>query len=120
VRFVIDAPVAIRLASDRVAIPEKHIDRRPASGRQNGTMNGPNQAAVSPEERVRMARQGAALVAEEIDDEGTPDRRADTIESLDRLRDSRGIPPLLPWWATKTEPRLHERARALGLLTPLR
>ena len=38
------------------------------------------------------------------------------IGEADRRRAAVGDEPLEPWWASKTEPELHARARALGLL----
>lgn len=79
-----------------------------------------SRAIVTPSERGRFNRQVAALADGEIDDEGSPQWRAAMIEALDRRRAVAGVPPLEPWWAGKGERELHERARALGLLRPLR
>lgn len=62
-----------------------------------------------------MTRQAAALDRAANDDEDPRWAQAVTSEA-DRRRALEGRPPLQPWWSTKTEPELHERARALGLL----
>jgi hypothetical protein len=77
-------------------------------------------STLTPEQRRRFARQTVALAAEETDDEGSAEWRAEMIGAIDRRRSTAGIPPLAPWWSGKGEPKLHERARALGLLRPLR
>lgn len=75
---------------------------------------------MTSDERRRHDRMVAALVAEENDDEGSPGWRAAMIEGIDRRRAAAGAPPLEPWWALKGERELHDRARAVGLLRPLR
>lgn len=66
--------------------------------------------------RARMAR----LDEFEELDEGTPEHRAWVVADADSWRVDHNRPPLGPWWSEKTEHLLHERARALGLLRPLR
>lgn len=63
-----------------------------------------------------MERQRAALARVEHDDEGGPAWEEATVAAADEVRAVGRRPPLEPWWATKTERELHERARALGLL----
>jgi uncharacterized protein YkwD len=75
---------------------------------------------VSPEERRKWERQVAALKEAETDDEGTPEWQAAMIAQANKWRAEHGIPPLKEWWETKTEQKLHERARALGLLGRVR
>ena len=53
-------------------------------------------------------------------DEESAAWEAAVVESENRRRTLQAEPPLEEWWATKTEPELHERARALGLLDDLR
>ncbi len=63
-----------------------------------------------------MERQRRALASAESDDEGSAEWREAVVASVDRHRVEAGRPPLAEWWTTKTEPQLHRRARALGLL----
>jgi hypothetical protein len=72
--------------------------------------------AVSFADKQAFARQAAALSAEENWDEADPAQEASIVAWADRTRAAQGIAPLVEWWQTKTEPELHERARALGLL----
>jgi hypothetical protein len=65
---------------------------------------------VSDADRRRLARQAAALVRAENDDEGTPAQRAERIAEADAWRAAQGIEPLA------TEPELHRLARDRGLL----
>jgi hypothetical protein len=73
--------------------------------------------AVSDRDRSIFARQQAVLSAAESDDERTDD---DLIAAADVARSATGVGSLAPWWSTKTEPELHHRARALGLLRRVR
>lgn len=75
---------------------------------------------VSAEDRRRWERQVAGLREMENDDEGTPEWRAEVEDSANRWRASRNIPPLREWWEEQTEPEFYIRARALGLLRPVR
>ncbi len=72
---------------------------------------------LTAEHRRRWALQVAALAEAETDDEGSPEWQAKMVERADRRRAAHGTPPLVEWWETKTEPELHRRARALGLLS---
>lgn len=75
---------------------------------------------VTDEDKARWALQVEGLKSEENDDEGTPEWRAMMVEQANRHRAARGIPPLKEWWEDKGELQIHERARALGLLRPVR
>lgn len=75
---------------------------------------------VSAKDRAAFERQAAALATEENDDEGTPEWRAEVRRNIDDRRAALGNEPLADWWETKTEQELHEHARALGLLRPVR
>jgi hypothetical protein len=72
--------------------------------------------SVSDEDRRLMRRQARALFEQETDDAPGDGALEARRMDADRWRAVHGIDPLLPWWATKTEPELHRRARALGLL----
>ncbi len=76
----------------------------------------PEPPHLTDEHRRRWALQVAALREAESGDEGTPEWRTMMVDRANRRRAARGIPPLREWWETKTEPELHHRARALGLL----
>ena len=65
---------------------------------------------VSSEDRRRWERQVAALREADNDDEGSLEWRADVHEWADARRREAGLDDL------DTEPELHRRARALGLL----
>lgn len=71
---------------------------------------------VSADDRRAFERQQRALTRAESDDEGDTAFRDEVAAEADRRRTAEGRPPLEPWWATKTEPEFHARARALGLL----
>lgn len=71
---------------------------------------------VSEADRAAFERQVAALEQFENDDEGTPEWRALMERHINEDRTRRGIPPLKDFAEAKTEPELHARARALGLL----
>ncbi len=79
-----------------------------------------DEAMIPADQRAHLDRQVEALGGAEIDDEGSPAWRAEVIAAIDRRRAAHGNAPLAPWWATKGEPELHERARALGLLRRVR
>ncbi|MEQ1699805.1 MAG: hypothetical protein ABMA25_06835 [Ilumatobacteraceae bacterium] len=69
--------------------------------------------AVSAQDRRRWERQVAALEDAENDDEGSLEWRAAVHEWADTRRSALGLDDL------DTEPELHRRARALGLLRPV-
>ena len=71
---------------------------------------------VSRRDRQILERQQTALAAMSNDDEGGRRWRDRVTTWADAVRRAEGRPALDDWWATKTEPELHERARALGLL----
>jgi hypothetical protein len=62
----------------------------------------------------------AALAEFEVLDRGTEDERRRALTEAGRWRAAQGLAPLGEWWQEKTEHVLHERARALGLLRPVR
>ncbi len=69
--------------------------------------------AVSAQDRRRWERQVAALSEADHDDEGSLEWRAQVHAWADERRVELGLDDL------DTEPELHRRARALGLLRPL-
>jgi len=71
---------------------------------------------MDPHERAVLDRHAAALRDEEVVGGVDPDAEAAVRASLDSWRAEHGVPPLVEWWELKTEPELHHRARALGLL----
>lgn len=81
---------------------------------------GENPVRVSDRDRAAFDRQVAALEAFENDDEGAPEWRANVRRGIDARRTEQGIEPLAEWWESKPELELHRRARALGLLRPIR
>ena len=76
----------------------------------------PSGNEVDDRDRRAFERQRAALTAATHDDEGDPDWERAVVEWADRQRAADGTEPLAEWWSSKTEPELHRRARALGLL----
>jgi hypothetical protein len=74
---------------------------------------------LSPSDRRAFERHVRALSDAGNDDESTA-WEASVVEAENRRRALNDEPLLEEWWTTKTEPELHERARALGLLDPLR
>jgi hypothetical protein len=71
---------------------------------------------VSDADRRAFERQRAALTAENNNDEGDAAWESTVLDWANRKRGELSTPPLLEWWESKTEPELHRRARALGLL----
>jgi hypothetical protein len=71
---------------------------------------------VNDDNRRAFNRQREALRPETNDDKGGIDREATVADWANRRRVADGTPPLREWWESKTEPELHRRARALGLL----
>lgn len=72
------------------------------------------------ERQAWSARTTAALAGSEEVDDGDQAYRDAVVAGADSWRADHGTAPLGHWWDDKTEPRLHERARALGLLRHLR
>ena len=68
---------------------------------------------VSAQDRGRWERQVDALQEADNDDEGSLDWRAAVHEWANLRRQAMGLDDL------DTEPELHRRARALGLLRPI-
>jgi hypothetical protein len=66
-----------------------------------------------------MTRQAAALEAHENDQEVTGDKRDSAVRAANVWRSDRGIPPLNEH-EEHTEQKLHELARARGLLRRIR
>jgi hypothetical protein len=66
-----------------------------------------------------LARMAALADFEELD-EGAEDERRRALTEAERWRAEHGVAPLAEWWEEKTEHLLHERARSLGLLRPVR
>ena len=76
----------------------------------------PSPPPVNDADRRAFERQRAALAAESNDDEGDATWETAVVDWANRERSAQGTPPLQEWWESKTEPELHQRARALGLL----
>jgi hypothetical protein len=74
---------------------------------------------VSDEDRVRLRRQGLALEERESDEEMSGGALQAAIDAANSWRAEHGIPPLSER-EEHTEQRLHELARARGLLRPVR
>jgi hypothetical protein len=77
--------------------------------RQNGAVT------ASLDDHRRLARQAAALDLASTDEESAPWEAA-VVATANERRAAEGRKPLEMWWVGKTEPELHRRARALGLL----
>jgi hypothetical protein len=71
---------------------------------------------VTDDDRRALRRQAGALAGAETDEEPPAEALAIALAELNQWRADHGIDPLHPWWVDKTEPELHARARALGLL----